>query len=129
MNFLIRKFMWRLLSRPIIAQVNWTAEERASFDLFAKSSCGIKLFELLRQIVANTTFNAVYQQSVSANGQARGMQDLLAALHRLRVFPPEESDLSSLEDEPTPPKRTRIPIDGRRFGMSGGASAIGRNPK
>lgn len=92
-RLLLRWFLFGLLSRPIVRAVAWTKEERNQFDLFCKSSCGIKLFEFLRQIVATSTFNAVYDvKSVSAaSARARGMQDILALLHRLRVFPEEES--------------------------------------
>ena len=78
--------------------VSWTPAERDAFDLFCRSSCGIKLFEFLRQIVASKTFNVVYRNSVSANAEARGAQDILALLHRLRVFPLEESGFEALED-------------------------------
>jgi hypothetical protein len=99
MNWLIKWFLFRLLSRPIIKAVRWTEEERSAFDAFCKSSCGQKFFEYLRQVVATTTFNAVYQSSVSANYYARGQQDTLALLHRLRVFPlEEESSFTELED-------------------------------
>lgn len=125
MNFFIRKFLWTLLSRPIIRQVDWTVEEKNQFDLFCRTSCGMKLFELLRHIVAAQTWNAVYRNSVSANAEARGAQNLLATLHKLRVFPSEESQ--SLEDVPTElPINIRGAVDGRRFGFGSG-SAIGRN--
>jgi hypothetical protein len=120
----LRAILWALLSRPIMRAVAWTDEERKAFDFFCKSSCGMKLFELLRQTVASTTFNAVYRQSVSANSHARGMQDLLALIHRLRSFPPEaESNYQDEDVEPLPSQRGAI--DGRRFGLSGGNSAIG----
>jgi hypothetical protein len=91
--------------------------------LFCRSSCGIKLFEYLRQTVASTTFNAVYQEKVSANQYARGMQDILGLLHRLRAFPPEvESEFDHDEVEPLPSQRGAI--DGRRFGFGDGNSAI-----
>ena len=94
------------------------------FEAFYNSSCGKKLFELLRQTVASTTFNAVYRNSVSANSHARGMQDLLALMHRLKGFPPEaESNFLDEDIEPLPSQRGAI--DGRRFGLSGGNSAIG----
>ena len=104
--------------------VNWTDDERKQFEVFYNSSCGRKLFELLRQTVATTTFNAVYANSVSANARARGMQDLLALIHRLRSSPPGEDVRDADEDiEPLPSQRGAI--DGRRFGLSGGNSAIG----
>jgi hypothetical protein len=122
MKAFLRAFMWMLLSRPIVRAVNWTREDRQSFDLFCHSSCGIKLFEFLRQTVASTTFNAVYQEKVSANQYARGMQDILGLLHRLRAFPPEvESEFD--HDEVEPPSQ-RGAIDGRRFGFGDGNSVI-----
>jgi hypothetical protein len=90
-NFLFRWFLFRLLSGPIIRQIQWTKNDRDTFENFCKSSCGLKLFEYLRQRVASTTFTAVYRAEVSANWYARGQQDILALLHRLRVFPEEES--------------------------------------
>ena len=123
MNFILKEFLWRLLSRPILRAVNWTAEERNAFELFCRSSCGIKLFEFLRQIVANTTFGAVYRNSVSANAHARGMQDLLGVLHRLRVFPAkqEESVIDSLSDtEPASQVESRP-----TWRYNGGRGAIG----
>jgi hypothetical protein len=105
MKAILKWYLRAVLSRPIIRAVEWTPEERASFDLFCRSSCGIKLFEFLRQIVANATFNAVYQNSVSQNARARGMQDVLAVLHRLRVFPEqEESSASGLISDSKPPQ-------------------------
>ena len=52
------------------------------------------------------------------------MQDLLALIHRLRSFSPEaESFFDASEDvEPLPSQKGAI--DGRRFGLSGGNSAI-----
>ena len=123
MKAFFRAFMWRLLSAPVLRAVNWTKEDRQSFDLFCRSSCGIKLFEFLRQTVASTTFNAVYQEKVSANQHARGMQDILGLLHRLRAFPPEvESEFDLDEVEPLPSQRGAF--DGRRFGFGDGNSAI-----
>ena len=120
----LRIVMWHLLSAPILRAVNWTDDERKQFDVFYNSSCGRKLFELLRQTVATTTFNAVYANNVSANARARGMQDLLALIHRLRSFPPGAESVFQDEDiEPLPSQRGAI--DGRRFGLSGGNSAIG----
>ena len=124
MNAWIKSFIWMLVSRPIVRAVNWTDDERKQFEVFYNTSCGRKLFELLRQTVATTTFNAVYASSVSANARARGMQDLLALIHRLRSFPPEVESIDRDEDiEPLPSQRGAI--DGRRFGLSGGNSAIG----
>lgn len=124
MNAWIKAMIWMLVSRPIIRAVNWTADEAKQFEVFYNSSCGRKLFELLRQTVASTTFNAVYASSVSANARARGMQDLLALIHRLRSSPPGEDVRDADEDiEPIPSHRGAI--DGRRFGLSGGNSAIG----
>lgn len=120
----IKSILWHLLSAPILRAVNWTDDERKQFEVFCNSSCGRKLFELLRQTVATTTFNAVYANSVSANARARGMQDLLALIHRLRSSPPGEDARDADEDiEPLPSQRGAI--DGRRFGLSGGNSAIG----
>ena len=87
----------------------------------------MKLFELLRQTVAGMTFSAVYRDTVSAsvaNAHARGAQDLLALMYRLRSFPPEAESFQEDEDiEPLPSQKGAI--DGRRFGLSGGSSAIG----
>ena len=124
MNVWLKSILWHLLSAPIIRAVNWTDDERKQFDVFYNSSCGRKLLELLRQTVATTTFNAVYANNVSANARARGMQDLLALIHRLRSFPPGAESVFQDEDiEPLPSQRGAI--DGRRFGLSGGNSAIG----
>jgi hypothetical protein len=125
MKLVLRWYLRLVLSRPIIRAMQWTPEERNAFDLFCRTSCGIKLFEFLRQIVANTTFNAVYQNSVSANARARGMQDLLAVLHRLRVFPElqEESDLASLTDSEPQGPNARAKADSWR--PTGGRGAIG----
>jgi hypothetical protein len=123
MKVFLRAFMWKLLSRPVLRAVNWTKDERAHFDLFCRSSCGIKLFEYLRQVVATSTFNAVYQEKVSANFEARGQQNLLGLLHRLRAFPPEvESEFDHDEVEPLPSQRGAF--DGRRFNFGDGNSAI-----
>ena len=120
----LRAILWHLLSAPILRAVNWTDDERKQFEVFYNSSCGRKLFELLRQTVASTTFNAVYASSVSANARARGMQELYALIHRLRSFPPGAESVFQDEDiEPLPSQRGAI--DGRRFGLSGGNSAIG----
>ena len=124
MNAWLKLILWHLLSAPILRAVNWTDDERKQFEAFYNSSCGRKLFELLRQTVASATFNAVYHDKVSANARARGMQDLLALIHRLRSFPPEVESIERDEDiEPLPSQRGAI--DGRRFGLSGGNSAIG----
>ena len=124
MNAWLKLILWHLLSAPILRAVNWTDDERKQFEVFYNSSCGRKLFELLRQTVASTTFNAVYASSVSANARARGMQELYALIHRLRSFPPGAESVFQDEDiEPLPSQRGAI--DGRRFGLSGGNSAIG----
>ena len=124
MNAWLKSILWHLLSAPILRAVNWTDDERKQFEVFYNTSCGRKLFELLRQTVATTTFNAVYANSVSANARARGMQDLLALIHRLRSFSPDAESVFQDEDvEPLPSQRGAI--DGRRFGLSGGNSAIG----
>lgn len=124
MRHFIEKLIWRLVSAPIRRAVSWTPEESKQFDSFCDSSCGKKFLELLRQTTAGTTFAAVYQnQSVSANGRARGMQDLLALIHRLRSFSPEAESEADEDLEPVPSQRGAI--DGRRFNLSGGNSAIG----
>jgi hypothetical protein len=123
MNMILKWYLKRVLSAPIVRAVNWTTEERNAFELFCRTSCGIKLFEFLRQIVANTTFGAVYQNKVSANAHARGMQDLLGVLHRLRVFPAkqEESAYDSLSDtEPASQVESRT-----TWRYNGGRGAIG----
>jgi hypothetical protein len=124
MRFWLRQFLWTLLSRPIIRSVNWTDAELQQFDTFYNSSCGRKLFELLRQTVASMTFNAVYRDSVNANAYARGMQDLLGLIHRLRSVPPE-AEARDADEDVEPLHSQRGAIDGRRFGLSGGNSAIG----
>lgn len=125
METILRWYLRRVLSRPIIRAVNWTPEEANAFDLFCRTSCGIKLFEFLRQTVANVTFNAVYQEKVSANAQARGMQDVLAILHRLRVFPEQEESPEVWDgDEETPSVSSARRADDWR-GFSGGRGAIG----
>jgi hypothetical protein len=123
MNLILKWYLKQVLSRPIVRAVNWTAEERNAFELFCRTSCGIKLFEFLRQIVANTTFGAVYQDKVSANAHARGMQDLLGVLHKLRVFPAkqEESAFDGLID--TEPGSEVESPDAWRY--NGGRGAIG----
>lgn len=120
----LRAILWHLLSAPILRAVDWTDAEAKQFDAFYNSSCGRKLFELLRQTVASTTFNAVYAESVSANARARGMQEIYALLHRLRASPPEAESRDADEDV-EPLHSQRGAIDGRRFGLSGGNSAIG----
>ena len=123
----LRQFLWTLLSRPIIRAVKWDDEEAKYFASFCQSSCGMKFLELLRQTVASITFSAVYRDSVSANvanARAQGAQDLLGLIHRLRSFPPGAESVFQDEDvEPLPSQRGAI--DGRRFGLSGGNSAIG----
>ena|SRR5215471_1008715 len=127
MNPVLKWYMRVVLSRPIIRAVDWTPEERNAFDLFCRTSCGIKLLEFLRQIVASATFNAVYRNSVSQNAAARGMQDMLAVLHRLKCFPviqQEESGFESLIDSETPPNANqRVGVEGWR--PIGGRGAIG----
>jgi hypothetical protein len=125
-NAILRWYLRKVLSRPIIRAIDWTPEERNAFDLFCKTSCGIKLFEFLRQLVANSTFNAVYgQDPVSQNARARGMQDLLAILYRLRVFPvtQEESSFESLADSEPQGSNVRNRADSWR--PTGGRGAIG----
>lgn len=120
----LRRFIWKLISAPIVHQVDWTESERNAFDLFLRSSCGIKLFEFLRQTVASKTFNAVCRESVSANAEARGAQEIFALLHRLRNFPnTEREQYDGLAQEPTTPMDADA-IGGRLQGWSGGNSAI-----
>ena len=122
----LRAILWALLSRPIIRAVDWTDAEAKQFEAFYNSSCGKKLFELLRQTVASVTFNAVYRNTSAnvANAHARGMQDVLALLHRLRSSPPE-AEVRDVDEDIEPLPSQRGAIDGRRFGLSGGNSAIG----
>ena len=125
-NAILRWYLRKVLSRPIIRAIDWTPEERNAFDLFCKTSCGIKLFEFLRQLVANSTFNAVYgQDPVSQNARARGMQDLLAILYRLRVFPvtQEESSFESLAD--SEPQGSNVGNRADSWRPTGGRGAIG----
>jgi hypothetical protein len=125
MNAILRWYLRVILSWPIVRAVAWTPEERNAFDLFCRTSCGIKLFEFLRQVVASKTFNAVYRNSVSANAEARGAQDILALLHRLRVFPLEESSFTELEDGAQPAARGS-PVKGSDdWRWLGGRGAIG----
>lgn len=129
MNGFIKWYLALVLSRPILRAVNWTVEERSAFDHFARSSCGLKLFEFLRQVIANATFNAVYRDKVSANAHARGMQDILALLHRLRVFPElsEEESTAGLEQESQTPASAQADskADWRRRFFTGGRGAVG----
>jgi hypothetical protein len=125
MNPIIKWYLRVVLSAPIVRAVGWNEAERASFDLFCRTSCGIKLFEFLRQIVANTTFQAVYQNKVSANAQARGQQDILALLHRLRVFPLEESGFAELEEEQPNAARGAPARKSDDWRWIGGRGAIG----
>ena len=117
--------LWRLISRPIVRAINWTAAERNEFELFCRTSCGIKLLEFLRQVVATQTFQAVYQDRVSANARARGMQEVLALLHRLRVFPPEESALADLDEEEQTELQGKSADQSDRWRWLGGSGAIG----
>ena len=128
MKALIRAMIWRLISIPFQRAVHWSSEDAKALDHFFKSHCGLKLLELLRQYVSSRTFNAVYRESVSANAEARGAQDVLAVLHRLRSFPPEESAEYADEDvEPLPSQKPSS--GGRRFNLSGGNTAIGASTK
>ena len=125
---MIKRMIWRLISIPFQRAVHWNNDDAKSFEVFTRSVTGQKLLELLRQTVATTTFQAVYQDRVSANARARGMQDLLAVLHRLRSFPPQESAEYTDEDiEPLPSQKPSF--DGRRFNLSGGNTAIGNSTK
>jgi hypothetical protein len=122
----LRQILWVLLCAPVVRTVTWTEEERASFDLFLRSSCGRKFFEFLRQTIAHSTFNAVYRDAVSAPvaaAHARGMQDVLGLIIRLHRFPPVlESETGEENIEPTPAQRQRMPVDGRVFGLSGNSA-------
>jgi hypothetical protein len=123
MSNFIKRFIWALINRPFERVVDWTKEDRNLFDNFCRSMTGQKLLELLRQTAATTTFKAVYHPGEQECGRARGMQDLLASIHRLRSFPFEESVPAQGEDvEPLPSQRNRF--DGRRFSVGGGNSAI-----
>lgn len=128
MNRILKWYLRVVLSRPIVRSVQWTEEERSAFELFCRTSCGIKLFEFLRQIVANQTFNAVYQDEVSANARARGMQDVLAVLHRLRCFPELQEESSELSGERDSEPETVNTGAGRKaddWHWLGGRGAIG----
>ena len=119
----IKAMIWRLISIPFQRAVNWTSEDAKHLEVFTRTLTGQKFLELLRQTVATNTFQAVYHERVSASARARGMQDTLAVIYRLRSFPPGESSEYADEDvEPLPSQRA--PIDGRRFNLSGGNSAI-----
>lgn len=125
MKAILRWYLRRVLSPQIIRAIHWTPEERNAFELFCRTSCGIKLFEFLRQTVANATFNAVYRDSVGANSHARGMQDVLAILYRLRVFPEqEESEPEMWDSEEETRPGARGADDWRGFG-GGRGSTIG----
>jgi hypothetical protein len=123
MNNFFKRIIWHLLNIPFYRAVNWTIDDRNTLESWFRSGTGAKFLELLRQTVSSTTFRSVYHDSVSENARARGMQDLLAAIHRLRRFPPEESLPYQDEDvEPLPSQRAVF--DGSRFNVGGGNSAI-----
>lgn len=127
MNALIKWLLFRLLSRPIVYAVGWTEDERRMFEQFCRSLAGQKFLEWLRQTVARTTFNAVYQSEVSANAYARGQQDILALFMKLQVFPEQEAESSGVgEIEQTyargAPRRNNGSDDWRWIG---GGGAIG----
>jgi hypothetical protein len=123
MNAFLKAMIWRLISIPFQRAVNWTSDDAKAFEVFTRTLTGQKFLELLRQTVATNTFQAVYHERVSASARARGMQDTLAVIHRLRSFPPEaESEYTDEDVEPLPSQRP--PLDGRRFNLSGGNSAI-----
>jgi hypothetical protein len=125
MNPVLKWYLRVILSRPIVRAVQWTPEERNAFDLFCRSSCGIKLLEFLRQVIATQTFQAVYKSNVSANARACGMQDMLALLHRLRVFPLEESGFEALEDNEQTAARGSPAKRSDEWRWLGGRGAIG----
>jgi|SRR6516165_8356236 len=125
-NTVLRWYLRHVLSRPILKAIEWTPEERNAFDLFCRTSCGIKLFEFLRQLVVTATFNAVYRQSINANAEARGMQNILAVLHRLRAFPLQEESqegFSSLAD--SEPQGPNVGDRADSWRPIGGRGAIG----
>lgn len=127
MRTLIRWLIEPILFRRIIRAIDWTELERAQFDSFCRTGCGIKLFEFLRQLAANTTFKAVYHDAVSANAHARGMQDLLGVFYRLRVFPNQEESEESLEDAYPMPKPAEKAKNVANFWTnSGGRGAISK---
>lgn len=122
-DWLLRYWLWNHLKVPFERAVNWTTEDKKNFDLFCRTTCGIKFLEILRQTVANATFRSVYSTEVSAVAQARGAQDLLAAINRLKRFPSEESIPTFGEDiEPLPSQRG--PMDSWRSFANDGSSAI-----
>ena len=117
------KRIFDLVSRPFQKAISWELEDRKEFERFCGTHTGMKFLELLRQTTATTTFKAVYQLGERECGRARGMQDLLASIHRLRSFHFEESIPDAGEDvEPLPSQKNRF--DGRRFSIGGGNSAI-----
>lgn len=126
MNWILKWYLRRVLAKPVLRAIQWTAEERNAFDLFCRTSCGIKLFEFLRQIVVTQTLQAVYHDKVSANARARGMQEMLALLHRLRVFPLSEESLDAEleETEQSEPLGTNA-SQSDRWRWMGGSGAIG----
>jgi hypothetical protein len=97
MKRFLTRVIFALLAIPITNRIAWTEAERALFDNFFRSPAGRKFLEFLRQQVAQATFNAVYQDKVSACAYARGQQDLLAIFIKLRVFP-EVSESSNISD-------------------------------
>jgi hypothetical protein len=124
MKHFIRQLIWKLISVPFQHAVDWNSDDQKAFESFCRSNTGAKFLELLRQAVATTTFRSVYHPSVSMEcGRARGMQDLLATIHRLRRFPAVESIPASGEDvEPLPSQRAWF--DSRKFSVGGSNSAI-----
>jgi hypothetical protein len=118
----VEKMIWILISQPFQRSVNWERGDKLALDQFFKTATGVRLLELLRQTVASNTFRAVYHDSVSENARARGMQDLLAIVHRLRSFPPEESLEPGEDVEPLPSEKNRF--DSSRFAVNGGNTAI-----
>jgi hypothetical protein len=130
MRWLVRHLLKPILFRQIVRAIDWTEQEKAQFDSFCRTQAGIRLFEFLRQLVANETFKAVYRDSVSANARARGMQDLLGVFHQLRVFPnqQEESELGLDEfpmPRPQPEKKNKSFFDP----YGGGRGAISNRQK
>jgi hypothetical protein len=120
----LRKLIWMLVSAPIKRRIAWTNEERASFEMFCRSSTGQKFFELMRQTAATVTFASVYKGTASASGHARGMQDMLGLMIRLRASaPPIGAEAYEPDEDVEPLQSQKVPIDGRQFG-SGGSSAI-----
>lgn len=126
MKTFLAHLLFRLLSRSIVHRINWTSDERKLFDQFCQSIAGQKFLEFLRQHVARVTFNAVYQDKVSANAYARGQQDVLALFMKLRAFPSQEVVESSVGlDGWSEARPGGAPTDSDEWRWLGGGGAIG----